>query len=142
MFLRASLPFIQACQSVYWCFPLGLLAAAWEREWKAAPSSDFSTGWRLGRKLTPQVLTGPGQLQACILRASCLKLKLPKPRAEGLMSVQPRHCMMHFIFLRFVLPGARCRGRGMKAARETMRRPGASSSQQPAFLLRGSGRDS
>ncbi|CAE7463514.1 unnamed protein product [Symbiodinium pilosum] len=35
---------LHACQSAYWCFPLGLLAAAWEREWKRVPSTDVVTG--------------------------------------------------------------------------------------------------
>eukprot|EP00439_Symbiodinium_sp_Y106_P068779 s1977_g11.t1 len=56
---------LHACQAAYWCFPLGLLAAAWERSWKAVPRNDLFTGW------------------------------------HGFTA----HCMTHFIFLRFVLPG-------------------------------------
>ncbi|CAJ1334160.1 unnamed protein product [Effrenium voratum] len=56
---------LHACQSVYWCIPLGLLAATWERASKKAALEDYSTGWH-----------------AFVW-----------------------HCMAHFIFLRFVLPG-------------------------------------
>jgi len=56
---------LHVCQSFYWCFPLGLLAAAWERQLKEVSSNDGKTGW------------------------------------HGFFV----HCMLHFIFLRFVLPG-------------------------------------
>ena len=45
---REILTSAKACQAAYWCFPLGLLAAAWERSWKAVPKNDLFTGWYLG----------------------------------------------------------------------------------------------